>query len=53
MELNIASRNNPTDIMSALFLVSLAGSGGERSRVDKVKSKMLSWYTVGSKYVYH
>ena len=28
--------------MSAVFLVSLAGSGGERSRVEKVKSKMLS-----------
>ena len=40
MELNIASRNIPTDIVSAVFLVSLAGSGGERSRVEKVKSKM-------------
>ena len=51
MELNIASRNIPTDIVSAVFLVSLAGSGGERSRVEKVKCKMLSWYIVGSKYM--
>ena len=40
--------------MSAVFLVSLAGSGEERSRVDPVYGKILSLYTVvvvGSKYI--
>ena len=40
--------------MSAVFLVSLAGSGEERSRVHPVRGKILSWYAVvfvGSKYM--
>ena len=40
--------------MSAVFLVSLAGSGEERSRVYPVWGKILSLYTVvvvGSKYM--
>ena len=40
--------------MSAVFLVSLAGSEGERSRVYQVSGKTLSLYTVvvvGSKYI--
>ena len=40
--------------MSAVFLVSLAGSEGERFRVDPVCGKILSLYSVvvvGSKYM--
>ena len=40
--------------MSAVFLVSLAGSEGERSREYQVCGKILSLYTVvveGSKYM--
>ena len=37
--------------MSVVFLVSFAGSEEERSRVDQVYCKILSWYTVGSKYM--
>ena len=32
--------------MGAVFLVSLAGSEEERSRVDPVRGKLLSLYTV-------
>ena len=40
--------------MSAVFLVSLTGIEGERSRVDQVRGKILSLYAVvvvGSKYM--
>ena len=37
--------------MSAVFLNSLAEIEGERSRIDQVRGKILSWYTVGSKYI--
>ena len=37
--------------MSAVFLVSLAASEEERSRVDQVRGKILSWYAVGSEFM--